>query len=213
MKELSAEEIRIIDNYLIKRNVKLIDVRIELIDHLASDFAENPNNFLLDDFLKSKVQFIESFVKTRQKTIHWSYQKGLWKRFLMFFYKLRYITISLILGISIYFSISELDQKIVKIEFICSLLLIYLLPYFFHLNLNSNRVFKKIQSTSAVFAIMSLPSLFLYVFSPIKEFLFNNYYVFFSYWFLAIIIGLSGLIEVYKREEKLLDKYSSLTND
>ena len=45
--KLTREDIQFINHFLINRGIKYIDVRVELIDHLSSDFEENSNYWLL----------------------------------------------------------------------------------------------------------------------------------------------------------------------
>lgn len=49
--KLNKEEILFIENYLIEQGVKYWDVRIELIDHLATKLEENPNLILTRTFM------------------------------------------------------------------------------------------------------------------------------------------------------------------
>jgi hypothetical protein len=209
--KLTKENIKYIDDYLIENKVKYIDVRLELIDHLASEFEEKSDCVLLEDFLMTKRYFIKSFVIERQKIIHWSYQKQLWKRFSLFFYKPKYLLVTLIISALIYFSFTTLSEKTVKHLFMFSLFIPNVMVIFFQIK--GNKLFKKVQSASTVFAIMSLPALFLYSASIILDFLIVNSYFFFSYWLVALLFSVAGLIEIYIKKTEIIKKYSSLIKD
>ncbi|RKE98856.1 hypothetical protein [Ichthyenterobacterium magnum] len=205
---LNKKQVQFIDNYLIKNKIKYVDVRLELIDHLASEFEEASNYALLDDFLNTKKGFINSFVKKRQKTIHWSYQKQLFKRVYMFFYKAKYLVATLIILAFIYFAFLQLSKKSLMYLFMASITIPNLASYIIHFK--ENRMFKKIQSAKQVLAIMSLPSLFIYCFGLIFEMISIESFYFLIYWFFAILFNIAGLIEVYERKTELIDKYRSL---
>lgn len=211
MKKLTKENIKLIDEFLIKNKVKFIDVRLELIDHLASDFENQLYQGSLERFLDTQKDFVEEFIKKRQKTIHWSYQRQLWRRFLMFFNKTDYLAYTLLIGVVLYFLIYGLSQKSNLILFGLTLLTPLFIAVFYQFK--HSKPFKKIQSAQSVFSIMALPSLFLYVFNPLADFLLANNYAFMVYWFLAFLFNVSGLIEVYKRKNEIIDKYINCVND
>ena len=102
--KLTKENIQFIDNYLKKRGVKYLDVRVELIDHLSTEFEDNSNYALLIDFLNTKEAFISEFQKKRHSKIHWSYQKQLWLEFFKGFYTAK--------G----FGLDKRDQKTISME-------------------------------------------------------------------------------------------------
>lgn len=56
MQTLSKEDIQFIECFLLKLNIKFIDVRLELTDHLATEFEQESKYILLEDFLKTKVR-------------------------------------------------------------------------------------------------------------------------------------------------------------
>lgn len=87
--KISKQNIQFIDSYLKKRGIKYLDVRVELIDHLSTDFEEYSKVVLLEDYLKSKLQFINTFEKNRQSKLHWHYQSNYGYSFSNNFIRLR----------------------------------------------------------------------------------------------------------------------------
>ena len=211
MKKLTKENIKLIDEFLIKNKVKFIDVRLELIDHLASDFENQLYQGSLERFLDTQKDFVEEFVKKRQKTIHWSYQKQLWARFFMFFYKPTYLVYTLVFVAVVYFSTYYLNEKASLIIFAVSLLIPLIISVFYQFK--HSKHFKKIQSAQSVFSIMALPSLFLYAFNILKEFLLEQSYFFMAYWLIALIFNIAGLTEVYKRKNEIIENYMKYVNN
>ena len=67
--KLTKEDIKIIDNYLKEKNIKYLDIRAELLDHLATEFEEKSNYSLIEDYLLSKADFIKAFAKKSRLSV------------------------------------------------------------------------------------------------------------------------------------------------
>jgi hypothetical protein len=200
--KLSKENIQFIDNYLIKLKIKYVDVRLELIDHLASDFEASNKEEQLVDYLKSKIDFIKDFEKKRQKTIHWSYQREMWRRLAMFFYKPNYLPFTIVFGFAVYWIQQLQPNKAFTLILIVSLSIIHfwaLITGFSHY-----KTFKKLQMAQPLYSIMALPSLFLYTVGAAKPWLENQYF-FIAFWFLAILFNIAGGIELRNKKNKILE--------
>jgi hypothetical protein len=206
--KLTKEDIKLIDDFLIRNNVKFIDVRLELIDHLASEYEQESNYSILEDYLNTKRVFIKDFIKKRQKTIHWSYQAQLWKRLSYFFYKPDYFLGGILLFIIVLFVILNYGEKAGLGLFTILIVLSQLGAIFWYLK--SNKSLKKVQSAQPLLSIMSLPALFLYGFTPIKEYVLENQTVFIAYVFMAILFNITGLIEVLNQKNKVITRYQSI---
>ncbi|MEQ3663673.1 MULTISPECIES: hypothetical protein [unclassified Olleya] len=200
--KLSKENIQFIDNYLIRLKIKYVDVRLELIDHLASDFEASNKEEQLVDYLKSKIDFIKDFEKKRQKTIHWSYQREMWRRLAMFFYKPNYLPFTIVFGFAVYWMQQFQPNKAFTLILIVSLSIIHfwaLITGFSHY-----KTFKKLQMAQPLYSIMALPSLFLYTMGVAKPWLENQYF-FIAFWFLAILFNIAGGIELRNKKNKILE--------
>lgn len=124
---LTKEEIKFIDDYLIKNEVKFWDVRLELLDHIVSAVEDKITNegvsfneALLDvhrgfgnqlikrsvpqnkvwtkGLYQSNIGF-EKFIKKKRKEIGRKHRKTYWKTFLPFIFSLRFFVEILILVI------------------------------------------------------------------------------------------------------------------
>jgi hypothetical protein len=199
---LTEENIKQIDNYLIRLKIKYVDVRLELIDHLASDFEASNKEQQLEDYLKSKIDFIKDFEKKRQKTIHWSYQREMWRRLAMFFYKPNYLPFTIVFGFAVYWIQQLQPNKAFTLILIVSLSIIHfwaLITGYSHY-----KTFKKLQMAQPLYSIMALPSLFLYTMGAAKPWLENQYF-FIAFWFLAILFNIAGGIELRNKKNKILE--------
>ena len=110
MVELSQEDIKKIDEFLMRHKVKFIDVRLELIDHLASKYELENQNEKLHAFLMRNRDFIKTFIKERQSKIHWAYQKQIIKQAALFFYKPKFLVFTALI-ILVLVSIKELNSE------------------------------------------------------------------------------------------------------
>lgn len=210
MKEkLNKKDIKTIDYFLIKHDVKYIDARVELIDHLASEFEERSHYSLLEGFLLSKRKFIKDYCDKRQKTIHWSFQKQVLLGFLKFFYKPKDILLTITLIISIYISMLIFDNETSYSLCIGFLIVPNILAIFYNI---LHKAYNKTQAANSLFSIMAVPSLFLYLMPLIKSFLLENYYALFAYWLISLIFTMTGLIEFYKRRKEIVNTYNALLN-
>lgn len=200
--KLSQKQINQIDNYLIKLKVKYVDVRLELIDHLASDFEASNKDQQLEGYLKSKIDFIQDFEKKRQKTIHWSYQREMRRRLAMFFYKPNYLPFTIVFGFAVYWIQQLQPNKAFTLILIVSLSIIHfwaLITGYSH-----HKTFKKLQIAQPLYSIMALPSLFLYTMGEAKPWLENQYF-FISFWFFAVLFNIAGAIELRNKKNKILE--------
>ena len=207
MVRLTKEEIKEIDEFLKRHHVKFIDVRLELIDHLATDYEMGLHDLKLHAFLMSKRYFIKEFMNKRQKSIHWSYQKQLYKQVASFFYKLKYIVFTLIIVFVLFAIKAFQNETLILWGFILSTVLPLVLALYKQIKSSK---FKKLQSHRPIGAIMALPSLFLYSFSQAKSYLPTDDYGFYMYWFVALLFGISGLIVFNRIVFKIEDDYTKI---
>lgn len=208
--KLTKDEIQMIDSFLVGQNIKYLDVRSELIDHLATDFEENSNYVLLEDYLMTKVSFIKDFAKKQQKSIHWSYQKQLWIQLAKFFYKPKFAL--LLFGLAGLGYIVLQFFTLERFSLICYFVLVTLVLYLLFYQMKYSKAIKKVQSLQSLFAVTGLPLLFLYSFYFIRDTLFENPVVLIFYCSFSILLGLSALIIIKNNRKKVLEKYYQLIN-
>ena len=200
---LNIIEIQKIGEYLTANGIRFLDVRVELINHLATEFENNTCYVLLIDFLNSKKNFITNFQKSLHKKRHWTYQKALFNTIFNFFKKLSYFLVLMMIGFAIYFTQLVLNDKTLKVIALMSLVIPQIIAFYWYYS--PKGVYMKIHSAQYMFSIMSLPSLFLNT----SYFWFNTFH-FMWFWLLAIVFNITGLLVVYNCRLKTINLYNEL---
>ncbi|MEP5256053.1 hypothetical protein [Winogradskyella rapida] len=203
--KLSKEDIKFIDDFLINKKIKYLDIRVELIDHLATEFEESSAYVLIEDFLLSKVNFIIEFDKKQKKTIHWSYQKLLWLQFAKFFYQLKFVVIFIALEIFVYTAFNLFSLKTFSFIWLATIAILMLYPIYYQIRYS--KALKKVQSMQSLFTITSLPSVFLYAFGALKDYLFETPIVLVLYCSVSLLLSLSAVIVIENNRSKIVEKY------
>ncbi len=206
--KLTKEEIKYIDSFLKKKKIKYLDIRVELLDHLATDFEDNSSYSFIDDYLLSEEVFIKNFAKKQQRTIHWSYQKQLWVQFANFFYKPKFLLLLMGLIVLGYSMLVFFSLKTFSFIWFAALALLILYPLYYQTKYA--KVVKKIQSMQSLFTITALPSIFLYVFGRLKDILFSTPLFLIGFCAISFLLGLSAVIIIEKERKKVLEKYHQL---
>lgn len=206
--KLTKQDIKVIDEFLINKGIKFIDVRTELIDHLATDFEESSQNEELLDYLNAKYLFIKAFTEKHRSIVHWRYQKLLWIVFFQFFYKTKRIFIMLSWLFVCYLIASKFS--IITAQRIYSIILISCIIYALIIQIKDRKVVKNTQLAQSLFVVMSLPSVFFYLSFGIKETLMSNPMILCGYFTLAILLAFSA-VDIIKHERiKVLKRYNAL---
>ncbi|WP_400075835.1 hypothetical protein [Winogradskyella sp. R77965] len=208
--ELTKEDVQFIDDFLKKKGVKYLDVRSELLDHLATEFEEKSNYSLIEDYLISKVEFIRDFAKKQRKAIHWGYQKQLWIQLGKFFYKPKFLLLLFgLIGLG-YMFLQFFNLK--EFGFVCYFILLILVFYPLLYQMIYYKAVKKVQSIQSLFTVTSLPMVLLHSSLLIKDLLGESSLLIIIYWAFSILLGLSAAIIIEKDREKVLEKYYQLIN-
>lgn len=207
---LNKEEVDYIDNYLKFLNIKFLDVKIELIDHLASQYENIEEDISLENFLRTKKDFVRNFEKKLHTKRHWGYQKALINRVLKFFYKPKYLLITAVAAF-VFFQLAHLESSLPKgLLFMATLIVPQAIQFYIYYK--PKGLYKKIQSFQYIFSIMSGPSVFLYFFNLISEWLIANPIYFTLYWLLAFVFNISGIIEIIAYKKRILSTYNQIIN-
>jgi hypothetical protein len=208
MDKLTKENIQFIDKYLVKRGVKHLDVRVELIDHLASEYEEKSQLSLIEDYLTTKHTFIKDFTKKQQKSIHWNYQNQLWIQFFKFFYKPTFLLFFFFLMLLSDTGLQYLSVKTYGL--ICYFILLALIIYPLIYQIKYSKAVKKVQSLQSLFTVTSLPTLFLYLTNLIMDYLTDNPIFLVIYSLFSILLAFSAVIIIEKDKKSLLERYYQL---
>ena len=208
MDKLTKENIQFIDKYLVKKGVKYLDVRVELIDHLASEYEQESQLSLIGDYLTTKHTFIKNFTKKQQKSIHWNYQNQLWIQFFKFFHNPIFLLIFFFLIFLSYLGLQYLSIKTYGL--ICYFILLTLIIYPLIYQIKYSKAVKKVQSLQSLFTVTALPTLFLYLTNLIMDYLIENPISLVIYSLFSILLAFSAVIIIEKDRKLLLDRYYQL---
>ncbi len=157
--ELTKQQIQFIDNYLIEQGVKYWDVRIELLDHVASKLEENENIELNRTFLITTFgtkTSLNNVIEEKTTTLKKLYKKQRFKEFIAILKN----PLELIILLSfayLYYFVFKTQPKI----FITSTLILFYAPFLISICLLMYNLFKKNQSIRIEVALKF--STFMYV--------------------------------------------------
>ena len=211
--KLTKEDILNINAYLIKKDIKFVDVRFELIDHLVSEYKSLDNCPDLDSFLRKRITWCKQVSEAKAKTMHWGYQKDLWKRVLVFMKSPYFYLITFVLAfvyLQLYTILSlELFEKAVLFPFFSVIVFQFI---FFLYNHYRYRLKIKLLSANYLFNIFSLPHLLLYMFAPFKEFFLEYPQLFLGYIGFALLLNIAALVEVTSKQKKIKKEYKFLND-
>lgn len=199
--KLTKEDILNIDTYLKEKGIKFTDVRFELIDHLVSEYESIENYPDLESFLRKRTAWCRNVAEKKAKSVHWGYQKDLWKRIVKFLKLPWFYLLLLVLGFAVQQIISLTDantfQKILVYPFIGIVLIQF---FYFFISQYKTKQKLKLLSSQYLFNIFSLPHLFLSFLGLVTTWLQDYPFAFALYIGLGLLLNIAAFIEtIYKR--------------
>ncbi len=209
--KLVKEDIKNIDTYLRHNGIKYMDVRYELIDHLATEYEGMDNYPDLRSFLNKRLGWCKKVAEKKATSIHWIYQRGLWKRLLRFFTKPVFHLLVFITLLGLLELTTKLDFKHIYKYLIITLSIPYIV-YIYYMIKFEYFTNKDKQLVSMVYLnnIYSLPIVFISLFGVLKDFLTDNWYIFLVYWFFTLLLSIAAALEIGSRQKQVLKEYKFL---
>ncbi|ARV15922.1 hypothetical protein [Polaribacter sp. SA4-12] len=211
--EITEKQLTFLEDYL-KRKKRILDPEdlYELIDHLVTDFETTTENGNLSQYLSDNSDFIFNYKGNNRSDIHWSYQRQLWSNFFGFFTTLKFIPITISVLSIIFFLFYELDFSNKNLSLLFVLLIGIPAIYGFINTYHKKKQIRRLVSFKYLGNILALPQMFLYLFSPIKDFLFEHKFLFFLYVTFAFGLNMAGVLLVKQKRILILKKYKHLLN-
>jgi hypothetical protein len=207
--KLTKEQIAYIDNYLKFLNIKSADIRIEILDHLASEI-ESEDHCEIGKYIKSKNSFIREFSKKRENSIHWSYQKQLWLKYFGFFHKLKIAPITLFSIGTFYVSLNYFNNKtILGLSIILVAIVIF---YGLIVNLINTKKIKALVSFKYLGNVLSIPQLFICTLPIVKDYIIVNPILITIYVSLALGLSVAAVILIKEKKNLILKRFEFLNN-
>ncbi|MDP5230819.1 MAG: hypothetical protein NWQ38_10535 [Cellulophaga sp.] len=209
--KLVKQDIQNIDTWLKNHEIKYIDIRYELMDHLISEYENLENYPDLDSFLTDRLPWCKKVAKEKQKALHWAYQKEVWIQFFNFFKKKNTFLILVITAIFYYLLFPFLTAKQFKTAllipfFAVAAYQIYLLMF----KCFSTKNQKEYISMASLVAIFSLPQLFLYCFGAFPGALQSNLYFLVPYITFGLLLNIAAILAFYEKRKVVVKEYEFL---
>ena len=159
----------------IKRKKRFSDQEdlYELVDHLVNDF-EATGNGNLSQYLADNSEFIFNYQTNKSNDVHWSYQRQLWRMFLGFFTRIKFIPITFLTLVTMYFlfyGVELINKSLMRIFFI---LIGIILFYGLIKTCHKNKKIRKLVSFKYLGNILAPTQFFLYILPVIEDALDNN---------------------------------------
>ncbi|QOD59901.1 hypothetical protein H9I45_11140 [Polaribacter haliotis] len=211
--EITEKQLTFLNGYLLKKYPDISDeTRIELVDHLISDFEATTENGNLSQYLSNELGFIRKFVFTDRKKFKSTYSKETWLKFSNFFTDLKLLPFSLLIIIAFYFLSENVNNKTLYLVLLISQTLVFAISVFFG-SINKKQ-FRKLEEVQFLGSDIWLPFLLVSILSveEIKDFILSYSLLFTVYASFVIIFGLAAFIVVRKNKKHILEKYKHLLN-
>ena len=148
---LHREQIIFIDNYLKEKGISYWDIRLEMIDHIASKMEENEEIVLSKEFLSKEFGSnyqINKTVRERCKSVNKKYRKQYFSEVKSFFLSIKNNLIFFILIFSNYLLFSSLEYSSFRLINTIILVMIALVPILLY----SKSILKKNRSINLEYA-------------------------------------------------------------
>lgn len=209
--KLTKQDILNIDAYLKKKDIKFTDIRFELIDHLVSEYESMENYPDLESFLRKRTVWCRSVAEKKAKSVHWGYQKDLWKRLWELLKSPWFCLPLLILGFIIVqmesFVDANLFQKILTYPFIGIIII-----QFFYFFVSQYRAKQKLKLLSSQYLlnIFSLPHIFLSFLGLVITWLKDHPYAFAIYIGISLLLNIAALSVVVQKRKIIAKEYHFL---
>lgn len=211
--ETTAKQLAFLESYLKRKYPSITDeTRIELTDHLISDFEATTKNGNLSQYLTNELGFIRKFVFDAANRHQKKYGKETWKQFFSFFTDLKLLSYTLLIVV-IFFLLSEnLNNKWLWVSLLISQSIIFILSIFFGvINKKKLRKLDEVKYLGAdiwlTYLLVQLPPIF-----DFDSFIMSNSFLFTIYASFTIIYGFAAYMIIREKRKIILEKYKHLLN-
>jgi hypothetical protein len=210
--EITVKQLAFLDRFLTKYDFGSEDDKIELKDHIISDFEMNRNGNL-SQYLSEELGFIKKFIGSKLKVIHKSYRRKTIDEAFSFFTSIKKTPITIAVFLIIYLLTTYLNGTVLIVFFYVSVLSFFIYSQFF-LNIKKkdrkklDRIEYLGQEMWLPYLMMSLP----FNLAVTADFMLINSMFFSTYWFVAIAYSVAAIIVMKKEKTIIYEKYKHLLN-
>ena len=214
--EITDNQIGFLNNFLFKRYPNISDeTRVELVDHLISDFEATTTNGNLSQYLSNEMEFIKNFISAKVKLLNANYNRDVWQEYLSFYSDIKKLPITLFIFFVIYFLTETLNNKFVWLSFFLSVFGIYGYSLIAQTK-NIPKVIRKLPEVQLLGKgiTMGIPYLMCMVIfiDELRVVLLESSILFSFYWFFAFSLSIAAIIVLHKRKKIITKKYQYLLN-
>ncbi|QXP66123.1 hypothetical protein [Polaribacter sp. AHE13PA] len=211
--EITEKQLAFLEDYLLRKYPSITDeTRIELVDHLVSDFEKTTENGNLSQYLSNELGFIKQFIFDKANTHQKSYGKQTWKQFYSFLTDIKLLPITFSTLIIFYFLNENLVEKWSWGSLAIIQLLIFLASIIF--GVINKKEFKKLDEIKYLSTDIWLPYIMVQLPSSFgfDNFIMSNSFSFTFYASFTIIYAISAFIVIREKRKIILEKYKHLLN-
>ena len=106
--EITKKQLSFLEGFLDRKHPHISrETKVELIDHLVSDFEATTENGNLSQYLSNELEFIRKFVFNGVSEVKKTYRKETWGKFFSFFANAKMLPISIFI-ITLFYFLNEL---------------------------------------------------------------------------------------------------------
>ena len=212
---ITEKQLAFLEDFLKRKYPNISDeTRIELIDHLISDFESTTKNGNLSQYLSNELEFIRKFIGNRIYQYKKSYDKGVWLKYLSFFKNIKLLPITILSYFIIYFLIEVLNTKLLWLSFFFSVFGVY--GYSIFTTIFTSKKITKLKEIQFLGKGFGLGIPYFMVIIPLaidnKESFFENSFAFSIYWFFALSLSIASILVLNERKKIILEKNKHLLN-
>ena len=210
--EITEKQLAFLEDFLERKYPNISqETRIELIDHLISDFENTTENGNLSQYLSNEIEFIRKFAFSGMKEIKKTYNKQTWKMFFSFFNETKFLPITAFVIFIFYFLAENLSVKT------CYIILILTHTIIFGISVFSgtlNKKLRKLEEVKYLGAEIWLPFSLIQIigYGEVRDLLLPNSFFFTIFSSFVIIYSLAALIVLKVQKKKIYEKYKYLLN-
>ena len=211
--EITEKQLAFLEDYLKRKYPSITDeTRIELTDHLISDFEATTENGNLSQYLSNELGFIRKFVFDSANRHQKRYGKETWNQFFDFFKDIKLLPITFSVLILFYFLTENLNDKWLWGSFAIIQGVIFLISILFGL-INKKKL-RKLDEVKYLGSDIWLPYVMVQLPSGFGVDTYIMYYnfIFTIYASFTIIYALSAFMVVREKRKIILEKYKHLLN-
>jgi hypothetical protein len=211
--EITEKQLAFLEDYLKRKYPSITDeTRIELTDHLVSDFESTTKDGNLSQYLSNELGFIRTFVFDSANRHQKKYGKETWQQFFDFFKDLKLLPITFFVFLVFYFLDNNLNDKWLWGSFAIIQGIIFLISIIFG-KVNKKKL-RKLDEIKYLGSDIWLPYIMVQLPSGLEfdSYIMANSFVFTIYASFTIIYALAAYIVIREKRKIILEKYKHLLN-